>query len=165
MKKTRSSLKNIVPLHNYLDRDTAHLTDEWLSRIIVEGIREAKKDLLDSLNRAFESSHESLEDLRRVRDVLDVFSDELKARDFECRHPPSQEVHNRIQSLDRQIMKHMESIKGLVEATVREIVMQVQELTLLGFNNSKKTKKLTTSQTGGNALGGRFYPEKMAFKE
>lgn len=75
------SLGDMVPGYSYASKDLAHRTDEQFCILMVENIKIAKGTMFNVLHTAFELHRELLlKDFEAIKDEMDVFSDEIKAR-------------------------------------------------------------------------------------
>jgi hypothetical protein len=75
-------MEKLIPGYSYSDKANALNTDEKLCELIVNRIRESKDKLFHVIQFLYESNVEERldKDLQRLRDELDIFSDEIKVR-------------------------------------------------------------------------------------
>lgn len=110
-------LEGLVPGYNYSHEDMAHRTDERLCKLLVYNIGEAKKSMFHILQTAFELHRELLlRDFERLRDELDIFSDEIKARAFEWDKNKPQEWMERLIDHDYRIVTGLGRLKADIKA-------------------------------------------------
>ena len=75
-------MEKLIPGYSYSDKADALHTDEKLCELVVRKIRESKDKLFHVIQFLYESDVEERldKDLQMLRDELDIFSDEIKAR-------------------------------------------------------------------------------------
>ena len=101
-----------IPRYDYSEKSQAEVTDEKLCELITSMIREMKDLLFNIIHTGFESHKQLLEkDFVKIRDELDVFSDEIKARHFVWDRGIPQEWMERMISYDFEIIRGMEKMR------------------------------------------------------
>lgn len=113
-----SIVKKLIPDYSYEDDNKAHSTDEAFSNIIVENLRVAKDVMFNSLETAYSLHRELLlKDLESLRDEMDTFSDEVKARAFKWDPTKNTIWLEKLVSYDTRILhrlgKLIERVRGL----------------------------------------------------
>lgn len=85
--KRRDKIKEIckiIPEYCYSAEDLAHMTDEKLCKLIVDGLHVAKERLFNITQTEFELHRDLLsKEFQELRDSVDTFSDEVKCRHFD----------------------------------------------------------------------------------
>jgi hypothetical protein len=105
-------IEKLIPAYGYSDKSRAEVTDEKFCELLTDMIREMKDLLFNIINTGFESHKQILEkDFVKIRDELDIFSDEIKARHFVWDRGISQEWMEKIISYDFEIIRSTEKIR------------------------------------------------------
>ena len=75
-------LEKLVKGYSYADRDQSVITDEKVCHLITSGIHEAKQKLFNFIDLFYsiEKKAPVSKHMQRLKDELDIFSDEVKAR-------------------------------------------------------------------------------------
>jgi hypothetical protein len=82
-----SSMSGVIPGYGYATRADAQRTDETFCSVMVENLREAKAIMFNVLETAYEMQRDLLlDEFQALRDDIDVFGDEVKARAFHWDH-------------------------------------------------------------------------------
>ncbi len=69
-----------IPDYDYSDNQRAIVTDEKVCDLLVGEIRELKSKMFDIIELFYELQRKENKDFQRMRDDLDIFSDEVKVR-------------------------------------------------------------------------------------
>jgi len=79
-----TEIQRVIPAYDYSSEDLAHRTDERVCEFIVTGLHEAKDMLFNITHTHFELHNDTLSnEFQRIRDSVDIFSDEIKCRHFD----------------------------------------------------------------------------------
>ena len=105
-------IEKLIPVYDYSEDSRAEVTDEKFCELLTDIIREMKGILFNIINTGFESHKQFLEkDFEKIRDELDIFSDEIKARHFEWDRGISQEWIEKVISYDFEIIRTTEKMR------------------------------------------------------
>ena len=129
------SLEKLIPGYSYSSRDLAYRTDEFFCRTMVANLRVAKNDMFNILNTAFELHRELLlKDFESLRDEIDVFSDEIRARAFKWDSAKSQKWLGRLIDYDYRLLTGLGNLLNGIKSLHKEFLSSKGRL--------KETKKL-----------------------
>ncbi len=96
-----------IPFYSYSEESKALRTDEKFSSLILNELRKSKKKLFDLLDTAYEMQRENLtKDLHSLRDDIDIFLDELKARRLRWDNELSTRTIKEVVKLDVEILNN-----------------------------------------------------------
>jgi hypothetical protein len=105
-------IENLIPVYDYSEKSRAEVTDEKFCELLTGIIREMKDMLFNIIHTGFESHRQILEkDFVKIRDELDIFSDEIKARHFVWDRGISQEWMEKLISYDFEIIRETEKMR------------------------------------------------------
>ena len=105
------SLGDMIPGYSYASKDLAHRTDEQFCMLMVENLRIAKGTMFNILHTAFELHRELLlKDFEAIKDEMDVFSDEIKARALHWDDRKSAKWLGRLVDYDYRILSSLGEI-------------------------------------------------------
>lgn len=142
-------LEKLIPGYDYSHEDCAHATDERLCSLLVEQLREAKRTLFNTLETAYELHREMLlKDFEQLRDDLDIFSDEVKARAFEWDRSKPCEWLERLIDHDYRLISGLGNLRKELDRLHREFLSSdenahdLRELNALIKTIERKTEDL-----------------------
>ena len=105
-------IESLIPVYDYSEKSKAEVTDEKFCELLTGIIREMKDLLFNIINTGFESHRQILEkDFVKIRDELDILSDEIKARHFVWDRGISQEWMEKIISYDFEMIRSLEKMR------------------------------------------------------
>lgn len=138
------AIRKFLKDYGYSDDSSAVTTDEKFCNFIIEEIRKAKDTLFHVIQNAYELHEESLnKHFERLRDDLDIFSDEIKIRHFEWSKGTAQEWMERLVKHDYRLIKNMRVLNEELRE-VHSVFLRVIELYPKKTNpeNLKKVKEM-----------------------
>lgn len=138
------AIRKFLKDYGYSDDSSAVTTDEKFCSFIIEEIRKAKDTLFHVIQNAYELHEESLnKHFERLRDDLDIFSDEIKIRHFEWSKGTAQEWMERLVKHDYRLIKNMRVLNEELRE-VHSVFLRVIELYPKKTNpeNLKKVKEM-----------------------
>ncbi len=116
-------LKGIIEGYDYSEPSKMEVTDEKFCEHVTSLVRRCKEIIFNIIQSGFEMQKQSLEkDLVKIMAELDIFSDEIKMRVFECDRVISQKWLEKLVSYDYHIIKGMEEINRDAENLLRMFV-------------------------------------------
>jgi uncharacterized protein YecE (DUF72 family) len=123
------ALEKLIPGYDYSHEDLAHRTDENLCKLLVEHLREAKRVAFNILQTAFELHRDMLlKDFEKMRDELDIFSDEIKARAFDWDRDKPQEWLERLIDYDYRVVVGLGNLRRNLEGLEKEFLSAGQKV-------------------------------------
>lgn len=115
-------IRRVIPNYDYSAEDSAHRTDESICQLLVNGLHEAKDTLFNLAHTEFELKKDALSNaFQEMRDCVDTFSDEIKARHFDWDRDSTEKWLERIVDHDYNL------ILGLLKLT-RELEDAVEAM-------------------------------------
>jgi hypothetical protein len=125
--KTRAmkidSLKKFIPTYDYSSYEMAHTTDENLCSLVTEKLGLSKKAAFNVLETAFELHKElPLKDFEGLRDEIDVFSDEIRARVFKWSGGKTRNWLGRLVDYDYRILTGLGNLLRGIEGLHMELL-------------------------------------------
>lgn len=131
------NIKKHIKDYSYSDEHNAVLTEERICEFLVKEIRAIKEILFYIIQDAYELQKEPLDTkIEKIRDDLDIFSDEIKARHFEWDINIPQNMLGRIIDMDYEIIKILDTLKKDIEK-LRKAVLSVAKPGSKIFNRGK----------------------------
>jgi hypothetical protein len=122
------TLEKLIPGYDYSHEDTAHRTDESLCRLLVEQLREAKRTVFNTLETAYELHRDTLlKDFGQLKDDLDIFSDEIKARAFEWDRKKPLEWLERLIDHDYRLVSGLGSLRRDLDTLHKEFLSSKEQ--------------------------------------
>jgi hypothetical protein len=73
-------IRKLIPDYSYSDKDVSLATDGKVCNLLVDEIKKLKTKTMDVVGFLFELQREESAELQKIRDELDIFSDEIKIR-------------------------------------------------------------------------------------
>jgi hypothetical protein len=117
------TLLGIISGYGYPSEDIAHRTDELVCRAMIENLRVTKNVMFNVLETAYEMHRELLlKDFDRLRNDIDVFSDEIKARVFRWDNEKSQKWFEKLVDYDYRLLTGLGKFVGGVRALEKEFL-------------------------------------------
>ena len=114
--------------YDYSSEHRAEATDSKVCAFMVESIREAKDRLFHVIQVAYELHEERLNrHFEGLRDDLDIFSDEIKIRDFHWSTDLSQEWLEKLVAHDESLIDQMKKLNSELDELHR-VFMEVVKL-------------------------------------
>ena len=118
-------MESKVKSYSYAEKQIALITDEKVCTMFVLGIREAKSTLFDIIELLFELEKKEpvSKKLQALRDELDVFSDEIKARYCDWRGLPEDWMKKLVEhdvSLIRGLAKFNSELRTMYEGILND---------------------------------------------
>lgn len=112
------AMRRLISGYDYSTEDMAEATDNKICGLMIKEVRKAKDKLFYIIQVAYELHEESLDrNFQNLRDELDIFSDEIKVRNFHWSKDMSQEWMDKLimhdHSLFRQMNKLNQELEGL----------------------------------------------------
>ncbi len=140
-KLTIESIESIVDYYNYSDKHAAQLTDEKICEFLTNRIRECKEIIFEMIQLGFEAHKQALEnDLVKIRDELDIFSDEIKMRVFKWDEGIPEEWLERLVSHDFEILKASKRICENLKSVYHRFLEAEGELKLFDEDEWRRMK-------------------------
>jgi hypothetical protein len=100
-----------IPAYDYSSESRAEATDGKICRFMIEEIRKSKDYLFHIIQVAYELHEESLnKNFQGLRDDLDVFSDEIKVRNFQWSRDLSQAWIEKLIKHDYHLVQQMQKL-------------------------------------------------------
>ncbi len=148
--KTRTmkidSLKKFIPGYDYSTENMAHRTDEIFCSLLVENLRVCKSVMFNILETAFELHRDLLlKDFEGLRDEIDMFSDEIKARAFKWDREKSRKWLEMVVDYDYRILTSLGNLFKGIEGLHKELLSSgkgTHELRVLDEHTSRLKDKL-----------------------
>lgn len=110
------SVGKIIKNYDYSTEAKAESTDVKICEFVIEEIRRAKDILFNIINTAYELHEERLnKNFEGLRDDLDVFSDEIKIRNFVWNNDITAEWVERMVRYDFELISHMNKLNTELE--------------------------------------------------
>jgi len=114
--------------YDYSTESKAEATDGKICKFMIEEIRKAKDKLFHIIQVAYELHEESLnKNFQGLRDDLDIFSDEIKVRNFEWSRDLSQKWMDKLVVHDYNLVKQMQKLNIELE-DMYKVFMKVVKL-------------------------------------
>jgi hypothetical protein len=105
------AISKTIPGYDYSTEARAEATDGKICAFMIEGIREAKDKMFNIIQSAYELHEESLnKNFEGLRDDLDIFSDEIKIRNFEWGRDLTQEWVERLVRHDYHLIQQLDRL-------------------------------------------------------
>lgn len=140
------SISRIIPGYDYSGEESAHHTDDEFCRVMIENLRLAKGDMFNILNTAFELHKDLLlKDFEAVRDEIDVFSDEIKARVFRWDRTKSRKWLGMLVDRDYHILNSVNTLLKDIKALHKDLLSstkRVEDMRKLDRETAKIKKAL-----------------------
>jgi hypothetical protein len=117
------SLSGFIPGYCYSTEGLAQRTDETFCSLMVENLRACKRLMFNILETAFELHRELLlREFEGLRDGIDVFSDEIKARAFRWDRNKGQRWLEKLVDYDYRILTSLGNLYRGIEGLQREFL-------------------------------------------
>jgi hypothetical protein len=111
------NLNQLIPGYNYSTRGYAQRTDDGFSSLMIANLRICKKRVFDILDTAFSLQRDLLlKDFERLRNEIDTFSDEIKARAFKWDTGKTRPWLERLVDYDYRILTDLGNLYKGIEA-------------------------------------------------
>lgn len=140
------ALEKLIPGYDYSHEGLAHRTDGNLCKLLVEQLREAKRVAFNILQTAFELHRDLLlKDFEKLRDELDIFSDEIKARTFDWDRDKPQEWLERLIDYDYRVVVGLGNLRKTLEGLEKEFLsagQKVQDLKKLDVHIKRADREI-----------------------
>ncbi|MBI2675053.1 MAG: hypothetical protein HYX24_01240 [Candidatus Aenigmarchaeota archaeon] len=120
-------LARIAPGYSYEDEGKAIATDQKVTDVIVRALRSCKNRLFFTIQLLYELQHESLNNgLEDLRDEIDIFSDEIKARRCKWSYS-SVELLKKLVRQDYRFITMLKELDSMLE-TVHNDALEMKEI-------------------------------------
>ena len=140
------SLSRLVPDYDYSGEDTAHRTDENFCRLVMQNLSDTRGVMFNILQTAFELHRDLLiREFERVRDEMEVFSDEIKARAFSWDPNKSHKWLGRLVDYDFRILSELGNLRkdvGILHSELLDSGPSLRDARHLDSHASDIKKKL-----------------------
>ena len=140
------SISRLIPGYDYSGEESAHRTDDEFCRVMIENMRLAKGDMFNVLNTAFELHKDLLlKDFEAVRDEIDVFSDEIKARVFSWDRTKSRKWLGMLVDRDYRILNSVNTLLKDIKALHKDLLSstkRVEDMKVLDSKTANLKKAL-----------------------
>ncbi len=130
-KKSRSieikAMQRLISSYDYSSEDLAEATDHKICELMIKEIRKAKDKLFHIIQVAYELHEESLDKyFQNLRDELDIFSDEIKVRNFNWSKDITQEWMEKLISHDHSMFKQVNKLNQELEGLYHTFMDVIQ---------------------------------------
>lgn len=122
------AVEKFIPAYDYSSESRAEATDGKICRFMIEEIRKSKDHLFHIIQVAYELHEESLDkNFQGLRDDLDIFSDEIKVRNFQWSRDLSQAWIEKLIKHDYHLVQQMHKLNKELD-DLYKIFMKVVKL-------------------------------------
>lgn len=122
------AVEKFIPAYDYSSESRAEATDGKICKFMIEEVRKSKDYLFHIIQVAYELHEESLDkNFQGLRDDLDIFSDEIKVRNFEWSRNLSQAWIEKLIKHDYHLVQQMHKLNKELD-DLYKIFMKVVKL-------------------------------------
>lgn len=122
------AVEKFIPAYDYSSESRAEATDGKICKFMIEEVRKSKDYLFHIIQVAYELHEESLDkNFQGLRDDLDIFSDEIKVRNFQWSRNLSQAWIEKLIKHDYHLVQQMHKLNKELD-DLYKIFMKVVKL-------------------------------------
>ena len=122
------AVEKFIPAYDYSSESRAEATDGKICKFMIEEVRKSKDYLFHIIQVAYELHEESLDkNFQGLRDDLDIFSDEIKVRNFQWSRDLSQAWIEKLIKHDYHLVQQMHKLNKELD-DLHKIFLKVVKL-------------------------------------